>query len=253
MTRMDRVVLDSIRSVFGWCSVVFLTVLLFFPLVTLFLVTFPLDRDRKSLHVIVSLWAKAILIVSPVMSVHIEGRQHLRSKQAYVLVANHQSLVDILAVLYVAHPFKFVAKKELFWIPFLGWALSVAGYIPLVRTSHSSGKEALQRSIQYLKRGTSVLFFPEGTRSRDGEIHNFKAGAFRIAAQEGLPVAPIVIDGTRDIIKKGSLVVRSRRNVTVQIGRPRFSEGQDDLAIERFLNEVRSDMIERLEKLRMST
>ena len=250
MKRISRVVCDNARSVFGWVSVALLTVLFFFPLALVFLAVVPFDCDRKRLHVIVSLWARMILVVCPVMRVRIEGSELLSGDRAYVLVANHQSHADILTVLHLAHPFKFVAKKDLFWIPFLGWALSLVGYIPLDRSSRVSGKEVMKRASQYLGRGTSVLFFPEGTRSRDGEIHDFRVGAFKIAAEHDVPVVPIVIYGTRDVMTKGSPVVGASRKVTLQIGRARLSEGKGDAAIDRFVNEVRSDMIQQFAALR---
>ena len=89
------------------------------------------------------------------------GEDHLKFDGPAVLVANHQSLTDILVVLHMARPFKFIAKKGLFWIPFLGWAMAGAGYIPLVRGDAESGKSVLERARDYLKGGMCVLFFPD--------------------------------------------------------------------------------------------
>lgn len=242
---------NLIRSGINWLLVGVVTLILFFPELAAFLVLYPFDRDRKNIHPFVSIWAKTILIVCPLMRVHFEGTHHLRQGATYVLVANHQSIADILAVLHLHHPFKFIAKRELFWIPFLGWALSVAGYIPLIRGDHKSGKEAIQKASGYLERGVSVLLFPEGTRSRDGEIHDFKAGAFKLATELNIPVVPIVIHGTRDLIPRGTRLLGRRVEVVVKIGTPRLPIGKDASSIEAFSENVRSEMITSLNEVRV--
>ncbi|OGW85310.1 MAG: hypothetical protein A3C35_04945 [Omnitrophica bacterium RIFCSPHIGHO2_02_FULL_46_11] len=208
------------------------------------------DRDQTRLHPLISFWAKSILAVCPLMRVHFEGREHLKPGTTYVLVANHQSIADIIAVLHLRLPFKFIAKSDLFWIPFFGWALSLAGYIPLTRGDQKSGRETIQKAMGYLKRGVSVLLFPEGTRSRNGEIHAFKVGAFKLATELGLPVVPLVIQGTRDLIPKGTLLINHRIEVTVRIGTPHPPPSNDSASIEAFCQKVRSEMIFSLNEMR---
>lgn len=241
---------NLIRSAMSWFLVGVLTITLFFPTLVAFLVLFPFDRDRKNLHPFVSFWAKMILVACPLMRVHFEGIHHLERGATYVLVANHQSIADIIAVLHLDHPFKFIAKRELFWIPFLGWALSLAGYIPLIRGNSKSGKEAIQEASGYLKRGVSVLLFPEGTRSRDGEIQSFKLGAFKLAADLEIPIVPIVIHGTRDLLPKGKRLLARRVEVTVKIGTPRLPHGKGASSIETFCESMRSEMITSLSEVR---
>ena len=241
---------DLFRSAIGWFLVGFLT-FIFYPMVLIyFLISLSFDSDRKHVHPVISAWAKSILTVYPMMRVRIEGADHIQNDRTYVLVANHQSVADIIAVLHLSHPFKFIAKHDLFWIPFFGWSLLAAGYIPLIRGNHESGKVAALRARGFLERGVSVLFFPEGTRSRDGQIQTFKPGAFKLAVELNIPVVPIVIEGTRDLLPKGSRILARRAEVLVQIGAPRYPGDKETSGVETLLNEVRLDMIHSLEEIR---
>lgn len=239
-----------IRSVIGWFLVAAVTLAFFGPLLITALIVFPFDRTRRYTHRIVSSWARAILVVLPLMRVRIEGERHLAPDSVYVLVANHQSVADILAVLHLPHPFKFIAKRELFWIPILGWSLTAAGYIPLERGNPKSGKQTIDQAKKYLKEGMSVLFFPEGTRSHDGEIHDFKAGAFKIASELGIPVVPIVIDGTREVVPKGNFILRKQERVVVKAGAPRRPRSASNDNVGIFAGETREEMINMLDAFR---
>jgi 1-acyl-sn-glycerol-3-phosphate acyltransferase len=250
MTNREHRFLDLIRSAVSWFLVALVTFLFFFLMAIYFLLFFAFDRPRKGIHPIASFWARTILLVCPVMKVRWEGADRLKENETYVLIANHQSLADVLAVLHLAHSFKFIAKRELFWIPFFGWSLSLAGYIPLIRGDHKSGKEALERARYYLKRGVSVLFFPEGTRSPNGEIQAFKVGAFKLASEIGVPVVPLVIDGTRNLLPKGSRLIGRSVQVTVNVEASHQPKGQDPASIQAFVEEVRLRMINRLSSLR---
>ena len=245
-------IFDVIRSAFGWFMVGVWTILLFPPVALGALILFPFDRDRKRIHPLISLWAKAILVTCPLMRVRFEGTEQLKPGETYVLVANHQSIADIVAVLHLSHPFKFIAKRELFWIPVFGWALSSAGYIPLIRGDQKSGKEAVLKAKGCLERGVSVLLFPEGTRSRDGDIHDFKIGAFKLASEVGVPVVPIVIDGTWNLIPKGRRLLGERSEVTVHLGAPQRAIGNNGPMIEAFSKRIRSEMVATLNQIRCS-
>ena len=241
---------DLVRSLINWFLVGILTMVIFFPILLATLFLFPFDRSRKHIHPLISFWAKAILVVCPVMRVHVEGTEHLDPNKTYVLVANHQSIADIIAVLHLNHPFKFVAKQDLFWIPFMGWGLSLAGYIPLIRGDHRSGLEAVRMANQHLERSTSILLFPEGTRSPNREIQDFKVGAFKLAAENKVPIVPIVIHGTHALIPKGSIVFGRRVEVIVRLGKPQGPYGQDPASIDLFCKEARAEMISSLNTLR---
>lgn len=177
------------------------------------------------------------------------GKENLDPRAVYLFVSTHQSLGDILAAFFIDHPFKFVAKRELFRIPVFGTAMSLSGYIPLNRGDRESGRECLERARRYLRSGISVLFFPEGTRSRDGTVQPFKTGAFRLAVEERVSVVPIVILGTREILCKGSWVFNSKSHVVLSFGRPIPTKNLDYETIPYLRDEVREEMSARRQQL----
>lgn len=217
-------------------------------LVVLPLSTF-LDRDRRAMHVIARTWAKSLLAGHPLWSTSISGVRNLNRRRCYVVVANHQSIVDILVVL-AALPlqFKFIAKKELFKLPWLGWHMWGSGYIPLDRSSKQSGRNAVEAAKDWLGRGVSVLFFPEGTRSEDGEIKAFKNGAFKIALEKKMPVLPVVLDGTGATSPKKSKTISHHAELEVQICKPvEIKEGE---TVETLSARTRELMREKLAEMR---
>jgi 1-acyl-sn-glycerol-3-phosphate acyltransferase len=131
----------------------------------------------------------------------------------FVVVANHQSVLDILLLSHVPREMKWVAKDELFRIPWVGWMLRMSGDIAIRRGDADSGGEALARAKGYLARGMSVMIFPEGTRSARGTLLPFKSGAFRLALDAGVPVLPIVVHGTAQGMPKGGPWVNPCRAV----------------------------------------
>jgi 1-acyl-sn-glycerol-3-phosphate acyltransferase len=125
----------------------------------------------------------------------------------YVVMANHQSLLDIVLLCRVPHEMKWVIKEELFKVPWIGWMLRLTGDIAVRRGDPESGGEAIARARAYLAQGMNVMIFPEGTRSRDARLLPFKSGAFRLAIEAGVPVLPVAIWGTATGIQKGALAV----------------------------------------------
>jgi 1-acyl-sn-glycerol-3-phosphate acyltransferase len=193
-----------LASLYLWGYTVFLTV--FFSL--LIVLSCPLalvDPTRRFAHRLGSLWARSLIALNPFWRFQIQGAHYLKDDQSYVLVANHASLIDILCLFLLGHPFKWLAKKSLFRIPLFGWAMSVMRYIPLERGQYGSIRQSYGEALEWLRRGVSVVIFPEGTRSRTGEMGRFKSGAFRLAIESGRPVVPVVLAGTRGVISKGSL------------------------------------------------
>lgn len=125
----------------------------------------------------------------------------------FVVVANHQSLLDIVLLCRMPREMKWVGKEELFKIPWIGLMLRLTGDIAVRRGDSESGGEAVAKAKAYLKRGMSVMIFPEGTRSRDARLLPFKKGAFRLAIEAGVPVLPVVISGTAAGFPKGGAMV----------------------------------------------
>jgi 1-acyl-sn-glycerol-3-phosphate acyltransferase len=149
-------------------------------------------------------WARILASMTP-MKVVVEGRENIDPQQSYVLVSNHQSQYDIF-VLYgwLGIDFKWVMKQELRSVLGIGVACDRLGHIFIDRSDHESAMAALEAAKKKIVGGTSVMFFPEGTRSRNGKLMRFKKGAFRMAVDLGLPILPLTVTGTRDVLPAGT-------------------------------------------------
>ena len=223
-----------------------LDILVALPLSLLF------DRGtRRIVHQNSIWWARSIIGFSPIWRIAVSGRQHLQKGKHYIVIANHQSMLDILAVC-AALPinFKFLAKRELFRIPLMGWGMASAGYIPVDRASHKSGREAVQRITQVLNRSVSVLLFPEGTRSPDGKIHAFKMGAFKLARDNKVEILPVVVDGTGQALPKNSWLIKKKSTFVVSIGKPVPLDDYADSSMDEAKEKIRHEMAARLARLR---
>lgn len=181
------------------------------------LFTAPFDRNRRLLHLYASAWGMVYIYTNPFWRVKYEGREHIDPSRTYVLVANHQSYWDILILYGLYKPFKFVSKESIFKMPFIGFNMILNQYVKIERGNLSSIKLMMATCKDWLNRGASILLFPEGTRSEDGEIHNFRDGAFRLAVDCNVPVVPVVIDGTFDVISKKSKRLNFKADMTVRV------------------------------------
>lgn len=207
-------------SVAFWSFFAVSCVLLYCIALLLFLVTRPFDRNGRVLHLFSCFWAQLYFYVHPRWNLRVEGREHLPWKGAAVLVSNHESLGDILSLFGLYRPFKWVSKASVFKVPFLGWNMTLNGYVPLVRGDAPSIVHMMELCRQWLTRGVPVLMFPEGTRSADGEVKAFKDGAFRLAVEQRCPVIPIAISGMREALPKHGFVIRERLRCVVRVLEP---------------------------------
>jgi 1-acyl-sn-glycerol-3-phosphate acyltransferase len=176
-------------------------------------------RSGNPVHKIARFWGRSILIVSRI-KVSVEGLSNIDGSKSYIYMPNHQSNFDIPVLLgHLKVQFRWLAKVELFKIPIFGHAMRKAGYISIDRNNRESAFESLKVAAHKIKNGVSVLIFPEGTRSRDGNIRPFKKGGFVVAIDSGAPIVPVVITGTRSIMTKGSLRINPGK-VTMIIHQP---------------------------------
>ena len=204
--------MTSILSAAIWIVTAVLTIALFFVDLILAIILFPFDRQRKILHSQCFWWADAVIGFNPYWNIQVSGLENIDKNKTYVVVANHQSLGDIAVMYKTRMQFKWVAKKSLFKIPFIGWCLFLTKHIMLSRGKFGSIKKVYREAAHWLRNDVSVLFFPEGTRSRTDKMSEFQNGAFKLAIQEKKPILPIVIDGTREAIPKGSWLFKAKIN-----------------------------------------
>lgn len=243
-------------SIYSWIAAILMTVVISLSSIILVL-PFSILFDqgtRRLLHGVAVTWAQILIKSNPLWRLSVEGIENIPPGKKFVIVANHQSLLDILVVLATLPPhFKFMAKQELFNIPFIGWHMALAGYISILRKSQDSGRQAVLKAREWLRKGVSVLMFPEGTRSPDGEIQAFKLGAFKVARDEKVDLLPVVIHGTGDAVPKKSLILKKNSRLTVVIGKPVSISNQGDDAVVQVRDQIRSDMIRKLNQIRKST
>lgn len=162
---------------------------------------------------------RIVLAVSGV-KVTVNGMENLEMGRSYIFASNHQSQFDIFSMQgCFKFDFRWMAKKELFQVPLFGQAMRLAGYIPVDRSHGRKAMKSLIEAAERIAAGTSVIIFPEGTRSRDGKLHPFKTGGMVLALKSGVPVVPVAIKGTYEILPKGSLFAKPG-NVTINVGKP---------------------------------
>lgn len=201
-----------------YITFVFVTSFFFFPIaLLLWLVTLLFDRRLALLHMFTCFWASLYIWVFPPWSVTIEGRDKIDRHKTYVIVSNHQSLVDILAAFTLFVHFKWVSKAELFRIPLIGWNMYLNRYVRLERGRNKSIRKMYSACEEHLKRGSSVYLFPEGTRSPSGKVRPFKEGAFVLAKRLQVPILPLVINGSKNALPKNSLNFHGKTQVHVQV------------------------------------
>lgn len=204
-----------IRTIFVWSCIVIATLILGI----IALITYPFDRKGRMGHHCARLWGRIALLANRV-KVKVEGLEKIRGEGPFIFMSNHQGSYDIFALLgYLPFHFKWLAKKELFSIPFFGWAMSAAGYISLDRQGSRETVEAMNQAAQRIREGMSVVIFPEGSRSPDGLIQPFKKGGFSLAMKSKVPIIPISIAGSREIMPKDRLTA-SAGEIRIRVGDP---------------------------------
>jgi 1-acyl-sn-glycerol-3-phosphate acyltransferase len=242
--------MDVLKSIIVWLAgVVFLV--LFFPL-TFFtwLITMPFDRNRRITHLILNWQSWIIVWLMPIWKINIEGREKAVKGTAYVIISNHQSILDIILINSLRYRFKWISKIENMKLPILGWYLRMADYIIINRGNTESKEEMMEKSYQCLKQGISIMMFPEGTRSADWEIGFFKRGAFQLAINAHVPILPIVVDGSGGVLPKHGLIFTTGHKIRIKVFDPvqpeSFKTGDPDILSVNFSN----FMIEALKELR---
>ena len=176
-------------------------------------------EHHKVFHFSARIWSKMLMIALGV-KVTISGLENVPKEGGLIFASNHQGAFDILIHLaYLPRHFRFVAKSELFKIPLFGWYMSLAGYVPIERDVSASAHKTIAGAADLLKEGDCILIFPEGTRSKTGELGPFKRGSLMAAFQSGASVVPIFISGSYQMMPKGTYVI-NRVPVRINFGLP---------------------------------
>lgn len=225
-------VLSRIRGISFYAVTSFVAIFLFVVMLAAhpFILLFD-QYQRKVHHLVAKVWA--LFTVYPFFKIEFDGLENLPSPDTpAVYVSNHQSFLDIYTLLTLGRTFKFISKTSIFLFPVVGWAMYLMGTIPLKRMDSRSQVDCLRRCMDLVKKGTSIFVFPEGTRSKDGKLGDFKKGAFSIAAKTGVPVVPIALIGTGKIMPAGKESRLDPGSVKVIIHRPIEGKNADVLCTE---------------------
>jgi 1-acyl-sn-glycerol-3-phosphate acyltransferase len=188
--------------------------------------------------------------VNPLWTLNIVGERISDMRRPYVVVSNHQSHADVPLISNLPGEMKWLAKVELFRMPFVGWLLKMAGDIPVDRGNKRQGAEVLIAIGNYLKQKCSVMIFPEGTRSPDGRVQRFNEGAFRIAIREQAPILPLAIEGSRDCLPKHSWKFGDPANIVLKVFRPIETTGLKSQDSDELCERVRQLIIKQIAEWR---
>ncbi|HLN20503.1 MAG TPA: lysophospholipid acyltransferase family protein [Bacteroidales bacterium] len=242
--------MNLIRSISAWLTGIIFLVLFFPVTLVAWLVALPFDPGRKTVHRLIILQTRLIMTLMPVAKLKIEGREKATKGSTYVIISNHQSLLDILVINCLGYNFRWISKIENSAVPFLGWYLKMAGYITVDRNNDESKAIMLAKAYNSLRNGTSVMIFPEGTRINGEQPGYFKRGAFQLAIEAKVPILPVILDGTGNILPKHGIIVKGRNNILIRVLDPveHSSFGTDDP--EKLAARFRNIMSSELMKLR---
>lgn len=217
--------------------------------VIVLILTYPFDKSRRWVHECSRCICTILYGVPPLMRRTIDGVENIEKGKPYVMVMNHNSGFDIFAAYKIPLNFRWVSKREVFRVPFMGWLLPIHGDIPIERGNASAAMAKVIRDGKlWLSRGASIAIFPEGTRSKTGEMGRFKAGAFNLAAEAGVDILPIVMTGTNEMIKGWKINWRNRVAIRVMPAIKADVVAATDT--KELMLQVRESMVEELAKLR---
>ena len=194
-------VVRTVLSLWAWL-VIALGVIIWLPLMTIVrVVTAPFDKGRYWTGYLFRKLCVVVCSLNPLWKFRVSGNIPTDPRRPYIVVANHESFVDILLISHLPFEMKWLSKVENFRIPVMGWEMSLAGDIRLTRGEVSSATDAMRQCADRLSKKVSVMFFPEGTRSKTGELGKFKNGAFRLAIETGTPILPVAVSGCHSALR----------------------------------------------------
>ncbi len=237
-------------SILFWLFVVVSSVVIFCGALVVWLVTFPFDKRGWVQHRYSCFWGSIYIWLNPFWKLETEGREKIDQSAVYIAVSNHQSMLDILVLHTLFFHFKWVSKKENLYMPFVGWNMMLNRYVIVDRASRKSLIKMMRDCLYHIEKGSSIMIFPEGSRSFDGKLRNFKDGAFRLALQTNSPILPIVQDGTWRALKGKGLTVNGRTTIKVRVLDPIMPHEFGDTDPHRLGEKVRAVMESALNEMR---
>jgi 1-acyl-sn-glycerol-3-phosphate acyltransferase len=237
-------------SLLIWIAMVVTSILItpFFLLV--WVTTFWWDKRRVAAHFMGTFWAWNYQSLVPFWKLSLEGREKIPWNRPVVLISNHKSQVDILALYKLRRPFKWTSKAENFKMPFVGMVLSLTNSIKVHRESLRSGAQFMSKAEAEMKKGSSILLFPEGTRSKKETMRPFKEGAFLLAKRTSSPIIPIILTGSEKTFP-GSGFLMAKANIRIKVLDEIPASTVDEMDVKTLMALVRQNMEEGLVQLEL--
>ena len=227
------------------------SLLIFLPLNLFLRITISwFDRRLAAIHWISCLWVALYTWLSPLWKVTIKGRENVDRKKAYIMACNHQSMLDILILFRTFFHFKWVSKAAIFKVPIIGWNLWLCKHITIDRASTISQRKMLKECSEHIRKGSSIMIFPEGTRSRNGQLLPFKEGAFLLALKEKIDIVPMVIDDSYKALPEKGFMPRRKQAVKLNILPPVSYESFKDMNVKQLSQYIHSIISSELEEMR---
>ena len=219
-------------------------------IVILWTLTFWWNTNLRITHRFACFWAAQYIWVNPLWRLKIIDRKNIRPMKKYVLMSNHQSLVDIVIIDSLFKHFRWVSKAKNFKIPFVGWILTINGSIKIYRNDKEAFEKFRKRAMRILDKGNSIMIFPEGTRSRSGDIGRFMDGAFQIAMETKTDILPMVIEGSSGAIPRAGWVLSGKRRMHLKVLEPLAYEDWKDKTLSELKDMVKEIISAELSILR---
>lgn len=221
--------------------VVFVALFVTIPLATAVMIVATFRSHSPLIDKIVRLWARSLVRAAGI-DLRSEGSESLDPKQRYILVANHYSYFDIPCIFAaINQPIRFMAKVSLFKIPIFGWAIGRAGFIPIDRKNRRTAVKSFDLAAERIRKGNTIVIFPEEGRTRTRELRPFQRGAFLLGLKSELPMVPVAIDGTRDVFGVGARRI-TPGVVTVKVGTPIQTANYTVRQKEQLANEAKAQI-----------
>ncbi len=223
-----------------WLIKNFIVIMYSLLIAILSLLVFPIDHNKKVSSALMRIWTRAVLAIFGVR-VNVTGAENVSGRQGKIYISNHASYLDIFVQLaWLPDNVRMVYKKEINKVPLLGWAMAAAGFVSIDRKNVRSAMRSLDKAAERIKKGLSIAIYPEGTRTRDGSVGEFKRGMFYLAEKSESDIVPVTLSNSFLLMPGGSGRVKAG-TINMVIGKPlKFKNDKG------FLNEIRDIVISNL-------
>jgi len=247
---MQNTLKSFLISVYIWTFIIITMLPLFLLYFIIWGLCYAFDKKKAVTHYYTVLWTRLYLTINPYWKICIKNTEKIDRSKKYVMVSNHQSIIDIALLLQLRINFKWVSKIELAGVPFVGWVIWMNDHILVRRGDKKSVIQMAEACKRTLAAGTSVFMFPEGTRSRNSELNPFKEGAFIMARENEVPVLPIILDGASKALPGKGFWFKVTQTFTVSVLDTISAETVACLDLAHLIDHTRNQMMQELENIR---